>query len=169
MQQVFRLSVAAVAAVAFVYLAGFASAQVPIKQIKLSEKHIEGFIAAHKDMADAIDKTSSEKSDATAQAELDTVAKKFGFKDYNEYEDVITNISMVVYGIDPKTMAFTDPPTQAKRELDEAIANKSLPENEKKQLVEELTEQWKAMQPIMHPSNVDLVKKHYGKLAPLLQ
>jgi len=31
-------------------------------------------------------------------------------------------------GIDPQTKEFTDPPTLAKRELDEAIADKTLPE-----------------------------------------
>jgi len=169
MQQVLRLSITAFAIVALVYVAGLASAQAPVKQIKLSEKQIEGFIAAHKDMAEAFDKTSTEKSDTAAQAQLDSIAKKFGFKDHNDYDEVATNIAMVMFGIDPQTKAFTDPPTLAKRELDDAIADKSLPEKERKQLVEELTEQLKAVQPIMHPSNIDLVKKYYDKIEPLLQ
>ena len=169
MPQVLRLSVTALAVVAAVYLAGLASAQAPVKQIKLSEKQIEGFIAAHKDMAEAFDKTSAEKSDTAAQAQLDSIAKKFGFKDHSEYDDVATNIALVMFGIDPQTKAFTDPPTLAKRELDDAIADKSLPEKERKQLVEELTEQLKTVQPIMHPGNVELVKKYYDKLEPLLQ
>jgi hypothetical protein len=35
--------------------------------------------------------------------------------------------------------------------------------------VEELTEQLKTVQPIQHPSNIELVKKYYDKLEPLLQ
>src|SRR5262245_57408745 len=169
MQHVFRLFVTAVAAVAVVYLAGLASAQAPVKQIKLSEKQIEAFIAAHKDMAEAFDKTSAEKSDTAIQAQLDGIAKKYGFKDHSEYDEVVTNIQMVMFGIDPQTKVFTDPPTLAKRELDDAIADKSLPEKERKQLVEELTDQLKMAQPIMHPSNIELVKKYYDKLEPLLQ
>jgi len=169
MQQVLRLSITAFAVAVLVHLAGLASAQAPVKQIKLSEKQVEGFIAAHKDMAEAFDKTSTEKSEAAAQAQLDSIAKKFGFKDHSEYDDVASNIAMVMFGIDPQTKAFTDPPTLAKRELDDAIADKTLPEKERKQLVEELTEQLKAVQPIMHPGNIELVKKYYDKIEPLLQ
>jgi uncharacterized coiled-coil protein SlyX len=171
MQQVLRLSIGAFAVVVLVYAAGLATAQSPLKQIKLTEKQVEGFIAAHKDMAEAFDKTPADKPDAAAQAQaqLDAIAKKFGFKDHSEYDDVATNIAMVIFGIDPQTKTFTDPPTLAKKELDEAMADKSLSEKERKQLVEDLTEQLKAVQPIQHPSNVDLVKKYYDKIEPLLQ
>jgi len=140
-----------------------------MKQIKLSEKQIEGFIAAHEEMMKELDKGSDGKSEAEAQAQLDAIVRKFGFKDHDEYDLVATNIAMVMVGIDPQTKEFTDPPTLAKRELDEAIADKTLPEKERKQLVEELTEQLKAVQPIMHPSNIDLVKKHFDRIEPLLQ
>ena len=171
MHQVLRLCVTAFAVVALAYLAGVVSAQAPapVKQIKLSEKQVEGFIAAHKDMAEAFDKMAGEKSEAAALAQLNTIAKKFGFKDHGEYDEVATNIAMVMFGIDPQTKVFTDPPTLAKKELEEAMADKTLPEKERKQLVEELSEQLKTVQPIMHPSNIELVKKHYDKIEPLLQ
>jgi hypothetical protein len=169
MYQVLRLSVAALAVVALACLAGVVSAQAPVKQVKLSEKQIEGFIAAHKDMAEAFDKVANEKSEAKALAQLDAVAKKFGFKSHTEYDEVATNIAMVMFGIDPETKAFTDPPTLAKQELDQAKADKTLSEKERKQLVEELTDQLKTVQPIQHPGNIDLVKKYYDKLEPLLQ
>ena len=169
MQQMLRLYVTALAAVALVYVAGLASAQSPVKQIKLSEKQVQGFIAAHEELAKEFDKATDEKSEAAAQAQIDAIVKKFGFKDHNEYDEVATNIAMVMVGIDPQTKAFTDPPTLAKRDLDEAMADKSLGEEERKQLVQELTEHLKAMQPIMHPGNVDLVKKYYDKIEPLLQ
>jgi hypothetical protein len=169
MHQVLRLSVAAVAVVAFALLAGVASAQAPVKQVKLSDKQIESYIAAFKDMNDAFDKLANEKSEAKALAQLNSVAKKFGFKNHTEYDEVATNIAMVMFGIDPQTKTFTDPPTLAKKELDDAKADKTLPEKERKQLVEELTEQLKTVQPIQHPGNIELVKKYYDKLEPLLQ
>ncbi len=171
MRQVLRLCVTAFAVVALACLAGGASAQspAPVKQIKLSEKQVQGFIAAHKDMAEAFDKMAGEKSEAKALAQLNTIAKKFGFKDHGEYDEVATNIAMVMFGIDPQTKVFTDPPTLAKKELDEATADKTLPEKERKQLVEELSEQLKTVQPIMHSSNIELVKKYYDKIEPLLQ
>jgi hypothetical protein len=176
MQAVLRPSVTALAVAAFVCLAALASAQAPVKQIRLSDKQIEGFIAAHKEMAEAFDKSAVETAEAAAGArldamekQLDAVARKFGFKDHKEYDEVATNIAMVMFGIDPDTRAFTDPPTQAKKDLEDAKADKSLSEPERKQLVEDLTEQLKLLQPIMHPSNVDLVKKYYDKILPLLQ
>ena len=169
MHQVLRLSVTAFAVVALSYLGGLVSAQGPVKQIKLAEKQVQSFISAHKDMAEAFDKIAAEKSEAAAQGQLDSIAKKFGFKDHSEYDEVATNIAMVMFGIDPQTKEFTDPPTLAKKELDDAMADKTLPEKERKQLVDELTEQLKTVQPIMHPGNVELVKKYYDKLEPLLQ
>lgn len=169
MHQVLRLFVTAFAVVALSYAGGIVSAQAPVKQVKLSEKHVESFLAAHKDMAEVFDKMATETSEEAAEKELDAIAKKFGFKDHREYDDVATNIAMVMFGIDPQSKEFTDPPTLAKRELDDAMADETLPEKEKKQLLEELTEQLKSVQPIMHPGNVELVKKYYDKLEPLLQ
>src|SRR5262245_7832083 len=169
MQQVLRLSIGAFAVVALVYAAGLATAQAPLKQIKLTEKQVEGFINAHKEIVEAVDKASDDKQDAAGEVQLDAIAKQFGFKDHNEYEDVVTNIAMVMFGIDPQTKQFTDPPTLAKKELDDAMADKTLSDKERKQLVEDLTEQLKTVQPIQHPGNVDLVKKYYDKIEPLLQ
>ena len=133
MQQVLRLVLAAVAAVAIQFAAGTASAQSPVKQIKLTEKQVEGFIAAHKDMGAVAEKIEGDKPDPKIQGQLEGIAKKYGFKDFNEYDDVASNIALVMAGVDPQTKAFTDPPTAIKREIDEITADKSMPEKEKKQ------------------------------------
>ncbi len=169
MQQVFRLSLTAAAAAVLVYAAGLASAQAPVKQIKLSEKQITGFIAAHKDMSEAFDKLPDETPDAEADAKLAPIARRFGFKDHKEYQEVVTNIAMVMFGIDPDTKAFTDPPTLTKKLLENAKADKKLSDADRKQVVEDLTNQLKMVQPIVHPGNIDLVKKHYDKIEPLLK
>lgn len=166
MQQMLRLLVAAIGAVALVHLA---SAQAPVKQLKLTEKQVESFIAAHKDMGAVADKIQSDKPDQEIQSQLEAVAKKFGFKDFNEYDEVAANIALVMAGMDPQTKAFTDPPTAIKREIDEVAADKSMPEKERKQALEELNEAMKLAQPIQYPGNVDLVKKYYDRLEPLLQ
>ncbi len=76
---------------------------------------------------------------------------------------------MVVFAIDPKTRVFTDPPILARKELEDAKTDKSLSEEERKKVVEHLTEQLKLVEPIMHPSNIDLVKKYFDKIEPLLE
>ncbi len=169
MQQVFRLFIAAFAAVAVVHFSGAVSAQAPVKQMKLTEKQVEGFIAAHKDMGAVAEKMEGDKPDPGVQKQLEGIAKKFGFKDFNEYDDVASNIALVMAGMDPQTKAFTDPPTAIKREIDEVTADKSMPEKEKKQALDELNEAMKMAQPIQYPGNIELIKKYYDRLEPLLQ
>jgi cell division protein FtsL len=169
MQQVLRILVTAFAVVALASIGGTVSAQSPLKQVKLSEKHLESFIASHKDMAELLEKLPAETSESAAQSQIDAIAKKHGFKDYNEYNEVAANIDLVMSCIDPKTREFTEPPVLLKKELDDVMADKSMPEQDRKQWIEELTERVKSAQPIQHSSNVELVKKYYDKLEPLQQ
>jgi hypothetical protein len=103
-----RLWIATFLAVALIYIAGPVSAQAPVKQLQLGEKQVEGFIAAHLDMGKVAEKIQSDKPDKAIQGQLESVAKKYGFKDFNEYDDVAANIALVMAGIDPQTKAFTD-------------------------------------------------------------
>jgi hypothetical protein len=164
-----RLWIATLLAVALLHFAAPVSAQAPVKQLQLSEKQVEGFIAAHLDMGKVAEKIQSDKPDKAIQTQLESVAKKYGFKDFNEYDDVAANIALVMAGIDPQSKAFTDPPTAIKKEIDEVTADKSIPEKERKQALEELNEAMKMAQPIQFPGNIELVKKYYDRLEPLLQ
>jgi hypothetical protein len=94
--------------------------------------------------------------------------RSFGLKDLEEYQQVASNIALVIFGIDAKTKAYTDPPTMAKKLLDEVKVDKALTGEERTQVAEDLTNQLKVVQPIMHPSNIDLVKKRYDRIEPLL-
>ena len=72
MQQMFRLVIAAVACLALIQFSGAASAQT-VKQVKLTDKQVEGFIAAQKDMgavAEKIQGGPTDKPDPKIQAEL---------------------------------------------------------------------------------------------------
>ena len=73
-----------------------------IKQIALTDKQIEGVLAAQKDF-DAIDDKlpNNARRIKRALAQLDAVAKKNGFANYAEYEIVVDNISLVLAGFDP--------------------------------------------------------------------
>jgi hypothetical protein len=159
-------------ALASLSLAGIASAQDAIKQVKLTDAHIKGFISAQADMAKISEKmqaTTSEKPDPKIQAELEDIAKKNGFKDFAEYDDVAANISMVMAGIDPQTGAYTDPITSIKKEIEEVTADKTLQEKDKKQMLEELSEALKSAQPVQFPENIDIVKKNRAEIDKVLQ
>src|SRR6266481_10152953 len=80
---------------------GAATAQ-QVKQIKLTEKQIQGFMAAYEDMAKLYDGANPEP-DPKVEAQAEAVAKKNGFASLDEYDDVSLNIEMIVSGIDRQT------------------------------------------------------------------
>jgi hypothetical protein len=171
MQQILRVMIAAFVAVACAPFSTPVTAQPATeqaaKQIQLTEKQILGFIAAQKDMAPILEKIQGPSADQLPpqlKADLEAVAKKHGFKDFNDYDEVTANITMVMSGIDPKTKVFAEPSIAIKEEIQEVTANKELPAEEKKQMLEELNEALKSAQPIQFPGNIELVKKHYDKI-----
>jgi hypothetical protein len=169
MQPALRVMLAALLAVAFAHVSAAvpARAEAAMQQIRLTEKQIEGFIAAQPDMSAVVEKmqgTASDQPNPKFQADLAEVAKKHGFKDFQEYEDVAGNISLLMSCIDPQTKAFTEPKVAIKKEIDEVTADKTIPDQDKKQMLEELNEAMKSAQPIQFPGNIELVKKYYEKI-----
>jgi hypothetical protein len=147
---------------------GAATAQ-EAKQIKLTEKHIQGFMAASKDMAKLYASANPDKPDPKVEAQAAAVAKKNGFASLDEYDDVSFNISMIMSGIDPQTKKFTEPPEQIKKEIAALKADKSVPESEKTEELAELEAVLKNAKPIQFKENIALVLKYFDKLAPLMQ
>lgn len=135
-----------------------ATAQVPTKQIVLSEKQVERFIAAQTKMAAA-----------KAEGEFDAIAREYGFTGIEEHDDVEANILLLFEGFDPKSRDFLQPPVQIKRLIEETRADKSLPEDERKQALDELTEALKSAKPIQYPTNVELIRKYYDQLRAVLE
>ena len=87
-----------------------------------------------------------------------------GFATSTNMTLVVDNISMVMAGIDPSTKMFTEPSVSIKKEIAAVTADRSIPEEEKKQLLEELQESLRAVQPIEFPSNIEIVRKYYDKI-----
>jgi hypothetical protein len=99
-----------------------------VKQIKLTDKHIQGFMAAYEDIAKVYDGAESDKpEDPKVEAQAAAVAKKHGFAGLAQYDDVSMNITMIMSGIDPQTKKFTEPPEQIKNEIAALKADKSVP------------------------------------------
>lgn len=149
-----------------------AVAQAPVKQIRLSEKQVEGFIAAQKDMAALTEKmqgSASDRPDPKMQAELEAVAKRHGFGDFHEYDDVAANIALIMAGMDPQTKEFQEPPAAIKKEIEEIKADQTIPANEKKNMLDELAEALKVALPIQHAGNVDLVRKYFDRIEGVLR
>jgi hypothetical protein len=153
-------------AVTFVSFSTSALAQVAETQIKLTEKQVEGFIAAQMDMSAVMEKTQGAvfSDDPKYKAELDAVTKKHSFKNFAEYETVTANISMVMAAIDPQTKNFSDPQAAIRKEIEDVRSDKTVSNSEKKQLLVELNEALKSTPSIQFPTNIELVKKYYDKI-----
>jgi hypothetical protein len=140
-----------------------------VKQIKLTEKRIQGFMAASKDMAKLYDGADPDKPDPKLEAQAGAIAKKSGFASLAEYDDVSMNIAMIVYGIDPQTKKFTEPPEQIKKEIATLKGDKSVPESEKREGLAQLEAALKDAKPVQFKENIALVLKYFDKLAPIMQ
>ena len=147
---------------------GAATAQ-EAKQIKLTDKHIQGFMAASKDMGKLYQNANPDKPDPKVEAQAAAIAKKNGFASLDEYDDASMNISMIFSGIDPQTKKFTGPPEQIKNEIAALKADKSVSEAEKKEDLAELEASLKTAKPIRFKENIALVLKYFDQLAPLMQ
>jgi hypothetical protein len=147
---------------------GAATAQ-EVKQIKLTEKQIQGFMAAYEDMAKVYDGANQDKPDPKVETQAEAVAKKNGFASLAQYDDVLMNITMIMSGIDAQTKKFTEPPEQIKNEIVALKADKSVPEAEKKEGLTQLEALLKNARPIQFKENIALVLKYFDQLAPIMQ
>jgi hypothetical protein len=144
--------------------------QPALKQIALTEKQIEGVIAAAKDM-DAVTAKLPEdsKPDPKINAQLDDVAKKHGFASFDEYTNVVDNISLVLGGFDAATKKYVGSDAVIKAQIALVEADKKMSANDKKEALADLNEALKSpAPPIENKGNIDLVAKYYDKLADAL-
>jgi hypothetical protein len=142
----------------------------PVKQIALTEKQVEGVIAAAKDM-DAITEKMPDnaKPDPKVTAQLEGVSKKYGFASYDEYNDVVDNISMVLGGFDPTTKKYVGTEAVIKAQMAQIQADKKMSAKDKKDALADLAQALKAPdQPIQNKGNIDIVGKYYDKLAAIM-
>jgi len=148
-----------------------APAQAPaLKQIALTDKQLDGVLAAQKDM-DAITAKLPENTapDAKVMAQLDGVAKKLGFASYDDYNNVVDNISLVLGGFDPTTKKYVGNDAVIKTQIAQVEADKKMPAKDKKEALDELNEALKTPAPaIENKANIDLVGKYYDKLVAAL-
>ncbi|RQH01508.1 hypothetical protein [Bradyrhizobium sp. RP6] len=141
-----------------------------LKQIALTDKQLDGVLAAQKDM-DAITEKLPENTapDQKVIAQLEDVAKKHGFASYDDYNTVVDNISLVIGGFDPATKKYVGPEAVIKAQIAEVQADKKMPAKDKKEALDELNQALKTpVPPIENKGNIDLVGKYYDKLVAAL-
>lgn len=135
-------------------------------QVALTAKQIEGFIAAQKEISAITKKipASATKPDPKIGTQLDTAAKKYGFKSFGEYDDVANTIGLVMTGIDPVSRTFQEPPDAIRQEIAEVNADKAISKAQKAKMLQELNSALQNVQPIQHRANIELVKSYFDKI-----
>ena len=148
-----------------------AQPQAPVlKQVALTDKQLDGVLAAQKDV-DAITEKLPENAapDQKVIAQLDGVAKKNGFSSYDDYNNVVDNISLVLGGFDPATKKYVGTEAVIKSQIAQVQADKKMPAKDKKEAIDELNQALKTPAPaIENKGNIDLVGKYYDKLVAAL-
>jgi hypothetical protein len=140
-----------------------------VKQIKLTEKHIQNFMTISENMAKLSDGANQDKLDAELEAQAEALVKRNGFASLAEFDEVSMNISMIMSGIDQQTKRFTEPPEQIKQQIAALKADKSLPEAQKKEDLAQLEAALKDAKPIQFKDNIGLVLKYFDRLTELMQ
>lgn len=141
-----------------------------VKQIALTEKQIEGVLAAQKDIDAITEKLpDNAKPDPKVTAQLDEAVRKNGFASYDEYNNVVDNIGMVLVGFDAATKKYVGTEAVIKAQIAQVEADEKMPAKDKKEALAGLNDALKApLPPIENKGNIDLVTKYYDKLVESL-
>ncbi|MGA7810370.1 hypothetical protein [Bradyrhizobium sp.] len=137
-----------------------------MKQIPLTDKQIDGVLAAQKEMNPITDKLPDNvQPDPKVMAQLEAIVKKNGFASYDDYNNVLDNISLILGGIDPASKKYVGSEAVLKGQIAQVEADKKMSANDKKQALADLNAALKAPEPqIENKGNIDLVVKYYDKL-----
>jgi hypothetical protein len=140
--------------------------QPAVKQMALTEKQIEGVLAAQKEMDAITEKLPDNgKPDPKLIAQIEGVAKQNGFASYDEYNNVLDNIGLVLGGFDPATRKYVGPEAVIKAQIAQVRADKKMSAKDKKAVLADLNAALKSPAPsIENKGNIELVAKYYDKL-----
>ena len=169
------LTIAGLAAALAAFSASSAQAQAggtppQLKQIALTEKQVQGAIAAQKEMSPITAKMQENaKPDPKVMAQLEAIAKKNGFASYDEFGSVMDNIGLVLGGIDPATKKYVGSEAVIKSEIAQVQADKKMSAADKKQALEDLNAALKVPEPaVQNKGNIDLVTKYFDQLEAVM-
>ena len=137
------------------------------EQIKLTETQLKGFLAAQDELGKLLDKVgkAGDKPDPELVKSLDALATKHGFKSFAELDQVAANISFIFTGFDQDSEGFIEPKKAMQQEVEALKKDNSIPEKERKALIQELADAIKVTPEVKHKDNIALVRKYIKPLA----
>ena len=137
-----------------------------LQQIELTDDEVTRYVGSLDDMQKAMGDVAADAAqpDSKTMATLEAVAKKHGFRSFDEYNNVAGNISLVVDGIDPDSKTYVGQDKMIQKAINEAQADTKLSAADKATATKDLEAQLKAILPLKYRTNIDLVVKHYGQI-----
>ncbi len=146
--------------------AGQASVYQGLTQIALTDAQVRQYIAAIPDMQTAMAGAPDDagQPDPKVMAQLETIAKKYSFKDFDEFNSVAGNIAVALDGVDPKTKTYVGAEERVKQAIAETKADPKLSPAEKKVSLEGLDQELQNVTPVKFKGNIELVVKNYDAL-----
>jgi hypothetical protein len=139
-----------------------------LEQIELTSGQIDAFIATQKEITPITAKLKGNAQPSKQMmAQMEGVAKKNGFKDFDEFGDVGSNIGFIFSGIDPQSKKY-DPDALIKQEIARVNEDKKIPAPQKKKILADLQQASKSVPALKFPGNADLVGKNYDRLKPVM-
>lgn len=139
-------------------------------QMALTDKQVQNLLAAQKTISSIVEKIPEDQTDAPnpqIQAALDKTAKRYGFKDYGEYDDVANNVTFILEGFDREKKTFVGHDAIVKKQMDAISADDKLSPKEKRTQLRDLKETLRTIEPVKYPDNITLVAKYYDKLSEI--
>jgi hypothetical protein len=142
--------------------------EMEIEQIELTQSQIDAYIATQKEIAPITAKLKG-KAQPTKQmmSQMESIAKKNGFKDFDEFGDVGTNIAMVFDAINPESKKY-DPEGAIRRQIGAVHGDKRIPDKEKLKILKDLQQALTSVPKLKHPANAELVARNYDRLRPVM-
>lgn len=142
------------------------------KQVALTQAKIDSLVAAQKKIQDIESKAQpkdgakgADQADAKTQKEVEGAITSSGFSSMKDFADTMYSVGMVLSGIDPDGNEYIGSVEALKKEEAQVKADKKMPANEKKEVLDEIEAGIKTAptdKPM--PGNIEIVKANMGKL-----
>ena len=138
-------------------------------QIQLSEKQVQALIASQSEMTGLLAALPEDQEDLDpkTRSALDKTARKFGFKDFADYQAVGDNVILVLDGFDPDTKSYVGKETLLKAELDQIRADKSMRPADRRAAILEIKDMMSQVEPVKFPENIAIVTKYLDRLSEI--
>ena len=141
-----------------------------VDQVELTQAQIDGFVTAQTKINPITAKLKGNAQPSKQMmTQMEGISKEVGFKDFEEFGNVGSNIGFVFGGIDPNTKKFVEPEMQIKQEIDKVNADAKMPAAQKKKALADLQKALTSAPKLKFPVNAELVAKNYDKLKPVMQ